>query len=535
LQKEAAGILGLEHAPVRLLTGRTAGWMLLGLFELVVTAWLSGPIIYLRDYVSWLILSVVAFLVVAWPQRWEVAALLHEAQERHNRRAAVAVNLALFAGLSLITLAIRFPLAETPLSPPALLGAHFLLLVAAAISLARMDVPIRSLFDLLMQYKVHAVLAAFVGFAAVFLSTVAISGWGPLSGATLKVTKTLLDLYEPEVAIDAAQRVLIVNGFAARIDEACSGYEGLGLVTVFLCLYLWVFRRHLNFPQALLLLPLGLVGIWLLNSVRIAALISVGAHISPLLAVRGFHSQAGWIAFVAVTVGIMALAQRSRFISRNAGATHPAAKRPDRIIFAYLAPFIALMLASMLISASIPYDRPLYVLKVAFVAGTLWAFRDVYLRWDWRVRPESLVAGGLVAAVWIATEPVSASGGELQLWLERQGGIASALWLVVRVAGAVSIVPIAEELAFRGFLHRWLISRNFTSVPLGQVSFAALVISSLLFGAMHERWIAGALSGAVFAMLMYRTNRLSDPIAAHMAANACICAWAIAWRQWSLL
>jgi hypothetical protein len=34
---------------------------------------------------------------------------------------------------------------------------------------------------------------------------------------------------------------------------------------------------------------------------------------------------------------------------------------------------------------------------------------------------------------------------------------------------------------------------------------------------------------------MYRTNRLSDPIAAHMTANGTICAWAIAFGQWSLL
>jgi CAAX prenyl protease-like protein len=109
------------------------------------------------------------------------------------------------------------------------------------------------------------------------------------------------------------------------------------------------------------------------------------------------------------------------------------------------------------------------------------------------------------------------------------------LWLAARVVGSTIMVPAAEELAFRGFLHRWLISRNFQSVAVGQISLLALIGSSLLFGLMHERWIAGTLSGAVFALLMYRTNRLSDPIAAHVAANAVICAWAIAHGQWSLL
>jgi CAAX prenyl protease-like protein len=193
------------------------------------------------------------------------------------------------------------------------------------------------------------------------------------------------------------------------------------------------------------------------------------------------------------------------------------------------------MLASIVIAASVPYDRPLYALKVVAVGLTLWRFRAIYSRWKWRVSPVSVLAGLIVAAAWIATDPVSSGGSELRLWLVGHGVVAVGLWLALRVVGATVMVPIAEELAFRGFLHRWLIARNFESVPIGQISLIAFGVSSLLFGLMHERWIAGALSGAIFAVVMYRTNRLSDPIAAHMTANAAICAWAIACNQWSLL
>jgi len=47
--------------------------------------------------------------------------------------------------------------------------------------------------------------------------------------------------------------------------------------------------------------------------------------------------------------------------------------------------------------------------------------------------------------------------------------------------------------------------------------------------------IAGTLAGAVYAVTMYRTNRLSDPIAAHMSSNAVIAIWAVAAAEWSLL
>jgi membrane protease YdiL (CAAX protease family) len=52
---------------------------------------------------------------------------------------------------------------------------------------------------------------------------------------------------------------------------------------------------------------------------------------------------------------------------------------------------------------------------------------------------------------------------------------------------------------------------------------------------MHQRWVAGALAGAIYALLVYRSNRLSDAIGAHMASNAVIVAWAILAREWTLL
>ena len=111
----------------------------------------------------------------------------------------------------------------------------------------------------------------------------------------------------------------------------------------------------------------------------------------------------------------------------------------------------------------------------------------------------------------------------------------AALWLGIRAIGSIVMVPIAEELAFRGLLHRWLISRRFETVEFAQFTWLAFIASSLLFGLMHQRWIEGALAGAVFALLMYRSGRLSDPMAAHMTANAVIVVWAIAARNWSLL
>jgi membrane protease YdiL (CAAX protease family) len=57
------------------------------------------------------------------------------------------------------------------------------------------------------------------------------------------------------------------------------------------------------------------------------------------------------------------------------------------------------------------------------------------------------------------------------------------------VFGAVVVIPICEELAFRGWLLRWLIARDFTRVSMKAWTPLALVGSSLAFGALHHRWI----------------------------------------------
>ena len=118
-------------------------------------------------------------------------------------------------------------------------------------------------------------------------------GWNSLSSATLTLSHWFLTLYEPNVLYDNAQRILGVGDFKVQVFGPCSGYEGVALIVAFLPVYMWVFRRDLRFPNVLLLFPIGITAIWVLNALRIAFLVSIGAHASPVVAVQGFHSEAG--------------------------------------------------------------------------------------------------------------------------------------------------------------------------------------------------------------------------------------------------
>ena len=52
--------------------------------------------------------------------------------------------------------------------------------------------------------------------------------------------------------------------------------EGMGLMLFFASIWLWFFRKEFRFPQALLLIPAGLVTIFFMNAVRITLLILIG-------------------------------------------------------------------------------------------------------------------------------------------------------------------------------------------------------------------------------------------------------------------
>jgi exosortase/archaeosortase family protein len=60
----------------------------------------------------------------------------------------------------------------------------------------------------------------------------------------------------------------------------------------------------------LILIPAGVAAIYLLNAVRVTALILIGNAGAPQIALGGFHSQAGWIAFNVVALGLSVASRR---------------------------------------------------------------------------------------------------------------------------------------------------------------------------------------------------------------------------------
>jgi exosortase E/protease (VPEID-CTERM system) len=533
---------------------RAAGCLVIAAIELIAAkalfelpdVWQLWPVVVAaHSAIKAAILAVALFILVAWPRRIELSAAMRADYDGAPDAYAAIVNVVAF-GLLLLVRSELSSAAEN--ANPLLPIAYALLVLTTVASLVAFVAPPRFWKDIARSWHWEirtAAVVAVIGLAAGeflnrmpehFLSE---EVWDRLSSATLHLSYWLLALFQSNAFMDAGTRVLGAGKFSVEIRAACSGYEGMALIAVFIAGYILIFRRSLKFPQILALFPLAMGIIWLFNSVRIALLVAIGANISPEIALGGFHSQFGWICFLFVAITIMTVAQHVPFFSAVGSTGERRVERPSRgtddQVVAFLAPFIAMMAAQILTSSFAPYDQALYPLKVFAIAAAIYLYRLAYARFAEAPSALSLSMGAAAGILWIVTDPGAGDGPHLADWLAQLTPLALVSWLVFRGIGTIVMVPIAEELAFRGYVYRLLIPSRFENVDLRTFSTRALIVSSVLFGLMHDRWLAAALAGALYAMLMCRRGRLSDAIAAHMATNAVIFGWAIAAGQWSLL
>ena len=406
-----------------------------------------------------------------------------------------------------------------------LLTLVFLLLAAA---------PARQWLQLARSEKAGIAIAAAAGFLAWLGGFLAQAVWLPLAKMTLWCTRQLLALIYTDIYFDNERAIVGAGDFAVQIAPECSGYEGMALITAFASVYLWLFRADLRFPRALLLLPVGIVVIWLVNVIRVTVLIAIGVSFSPDIAVTGFHSQAGWISFSIVALGLIALSHQHLLSAAGAqGSALPVTDSGPAL--ALLAPLLTLLTASMLIAAFSSGFATLYPLGVIATAAVLWHFRAQYRSLLCDLTWQAIAIGIVVFILWIALAPPDEGNGVLlAMRLAELPAWQAAAWLGFRVIGSVVTVPIAEELAFRGYLIRKFVDSDFESVAAGRFTWLSFLVSSLLFGVLHNSWIAGTLAGAGFALALYHRGRVGDAIVAHMTSNALVAVAVLAFGQWSL-
>jgi len=107
------------------------------------------------------------------------------------------------------------------------------------------------------------------------------------------------------------------------------------------------------------------------------------------------------------------------------------------------------------------------------------------------------------------------------------------LALALRTIRSAAIVPIVEELFWRAWLMRWIISADFRRVPLGAYTPVSFWIVAVLFASEHGAyWDVGLAAGVIYNWWMVRTRSLGDLILAHAVTNACLSAYVIVAGKW---
>jgi exosortase E/protease (VPEID-CTERM system) len=316
------------------------------------------------------------------------------------------------------------------------------------------------------------------------------------------------------------------------VRDVCSGLAGVGLMLVFCTAWLWYFRREYIFPRALIILPIAVLIIFILNAVRIAAILLIGAAGYQSVAAVGFHSQAGWIAFNIAAFGVAFASKHSTWLNRSARQAEAA---KDDATAAYLAPLLAILAAGMLAHAlSAGFDR-LYPLRLMCAALALFAFRDSYRNLDWNFSWRGLAAGAAVFVVWAAFAHFLTSSAPVPSDLAAVSPPLRALWIGCRAAAAIITVPIAEELAYRGFLMRRLVQADFAATSFRSVPWWAICISAVVFGITHGSfWLPGIIAGLVYATLAVKTGKIGESVVAHATTNSLIAIQVLLFGQWQL-
>lgn len=209
-------------------------------------------------------------------------------------------------------------------------------------------------------------------------------------------------------------------------------------------------------------------------------------------------------------------------------------------ILPWVAPF-AVFMALLALAPNLPFGQPwesiarvaILVLALAFFSGSL-------IR-TFRIKHAigSVVLGLAVCAMWVA--PDLLVPGWRSHWMFQNSitgtitnsisaaDLADPLVVVLRIVRAALLVPILEELFWRGWLPRWIVNPDWQKVELGRYTTMAFLASSVLFAVEHgPYWEVGLLCGFIYNWWFWRTKSLGDIVLVHAVTNGALSAFVFA-------
>jgi len=215
---------------------------------------------------------------------------------------------------------------------------------------------------------------------------------------------------------------------------------------------------------------------------------------------------------------------------------------------AYLGPFIAFMallalgeivghlgdgLATWFLASPKYWVFPLQTIVCGLLLIKWW--KNYEFSWDrgWGFAP---LAGVAVLGIWIAPQWLlghSPRPDGFDPWFFGNG---APFWgnTILRGIRLVIVVPLLEEIFWRGFLLRHLIQDPFDQVQFGKFSWNSFLWVTLLFGVAHwgPDFYPALITGAIYNCVAVRTKSLGACVFAHALTNLLLGIYIFRTGQW---
>lgn len=211
----------------------------------------------------------------------------------------------------------------------------------------------------------------------------------------------------------------------------------------------------------------------------------------------------------------------------------------------WIAPFAVFMIL-LAVGPSLPIPQPWEsIFRVGvLVAVLLTISRDVVLSLRIRHALPSVLLGLAVCAMWVAPDQIFPGWREHWIFQNSITGtvkttiapseLADPLVVILRVIRAALLVPILEELFWRGWLPRWIVNNDWQKVPLGTFNVMAFVATAVLFASEHGPfWEVGLLCGLIYNWWMWKTKSLGDLVLVHAVTNAALSGFVMVTKQYA--
>jgi hypothetical protein len=225
------------------------------------------------------------------------------------------------------------------------------------------------------------------------------------------------------------------------------------------------------------------------------------------------------------------------------------ASAPDAPSFgtlAWVGPF-AVFMAWLALDEYIPLANPAKeVVRDLVVLGAIVGFSRGVLATHARRAPHWMASIGLglaVCALWVAPDllvpgwrdsPLLQNDVTGRLKTSIPAAELTPVMLALRTMRAALLVPVLEELFWRGWLPRWLQDTRFERIPLGRYTAFAFWGTAALFALEHGPfWEVGLLTGIIYNWWMRRTASLGDLILVHAVTNLALSLVTIATERWT--